>query len=193
MTATATDHVSSSSSTGSSIDNSVPAAPSLLTSTPEIPSFKEPNHPGVATIPTQICGKAQKRELKFQHNWFNIFPWLHWDTTKIVCYYCAMAYADSAPAGKGENAFISTGYKNWKHAIDNFKEHEGSTSHNDALRIFANRDKCVIATCLSAQINKGQMKARSVLKVVLSTWKYIGRQGIAVRGHLAETGNFVPS
>ena len=43
---------------------------------------------------------------------------------------------------KKDDAFISSGYDNWKHALDKFSKHENSQSYQEAVIKLANRAKC---------------------------------------------------
>ena len=43
---------------------------------------------------------------------------------------------------KKDDAFIFSGYDNWKHAIEKFSKHENSQCHQEAVIKLANRTKC---------------------------------------------------
>ena len=72
--------------------------------------------------------------------WFQRWPWLHYSeaTESVLCYYCAKANALKLTCGqRGDLAFISTGYHNWKAATDSrkgFAKHQNSAYHNMAIQ-----------------------------------------------------------
>jgi hypothetical protein len=63
---------------------------------------------------------------------------------------------------KGENAFATNGFRNWKDAIRCFKKHEASQSHREAILKWTHYIKAPsITTQLSQQIKDEQKKAQT--------------------------------
>ena len=58
---------------------------------------------------------------------------------------------------KGDDAFTSTGFKNWKNAVSRFKKHENSESHREATRKYAGALKSPsVSTSISNDVVKEQ-------------------------------------
>ena len=89
--------------------------------------------------------KVSDVKYRFKSSWFQRWPWLHYleatDTDSVLCYYCAKAHALNITCGqRGDLAFISAGYHNWKAATDSrkkgFAKHQHSAYHNMAIQAF---------------------------------------------------------
>ena len=87
---------------------------------------------------------------------------------------------------KGQSAFISVGFDNWKEC---FREHEHSQVHREACRKFQSLEQPSVAARLSNQLLKDQKYRREMLMKELSSLRYLARQGLAIRGHDEEDGN----
>ena len=92
--------------------------------------------------------KVTDVKYRFQCSWFQRWPWLHYleATDSILCYYCAKANALKITCGqrglRGDLAFVSTGYHNWKAATDSrkgFAKHEHFTYHLTAIQALSNK------------------------------------------------------
>ena len=90
----------------------------------------QPFQPDVNCIPVQVL---PNRTLKFHDRWFKDYPWLHFDerTGGVLCYTCADAslHKLNQQAHCSEETFVSTGFRNWKKAIQKFRAHEQSFAH----------------------------------------------------------------
>jgi len=154
--------------------------------------YSKPNQPNsVNEIPKQ---KLSKRVLIFQSSWFKDFPWLHYSPQlqSVLCFHCAKA--DSLGylklASKPDGAFISTGFSNWKKAIEKFSAHESSHTHSYAVSQLQQCKTAPVIAQVSKQKEKQQQDARKALLKMLSSLKYLARQGLAIRGHETDTGNY---
>ena len=154
--------------------------------------YSEPNQPqSVHEIPSQ---RLPNRELTFQHKWFVVFPWLHYspELQSVLCYYCAKA--DSLHllklATKSEGAFMLTGFKNWKKAKEKFTSHEASHTHVYAVSQLQQAKAGCVAAQISHQKALQQRDARTALMKLLTSIRYLARQGLAIRGHETDKGNF---
>ena len=93
----------------------------------------KPNHPGPSySFPKRDFGKkvVVKRSCKFE--WFQTWPWLHYDEEKdvVLCHVCLSALqAKKMTVKRGDSAFLSKGFSNWKDATTSFKAHESSACH----------------------------------------------------------------
>ena len=85
---------------------------------------------------------------------------------------------------RGDLAFTSNGFKNWKDATISFKNHEASASHKEALQVVM----VIPATCsdvgeiLSREHAQEKSKNRQCLIRILSNIHFLSRQGLALRG-----------
>ena len=168
-----------------------------LSSSSDINMFKyqSPFHPDVKLIPKQsLVDKNGKRVLSFQAAWFSEFPWLHYssEVQGVLCYYCAKAEACklSNLARKRERAFSVEGFSNWKKGIEKFSDHQKSQSHRFAMQQLVQSSKPVDQQ-LSTQTLTSQQQGRNCLRVLFTSLQHLARQGLAVRGHDAKSGNFM--
>ena len=89
--------------------------------------------------------KVSDVRYRFKSSWFQRWPWLHYleATDSVLCYYCAKAYALKITCGqRGDLAFISAGYRNWKAATDSrkgFAKHQHFAYHKMAIQALSNR------------------------------------------------------
>lgn len=150
----------------------------------------EPHHPHPKFIEVQ---KLANKTLRFQKSWFNDFPWLHYcpRLKGVLCFYCTKAFSKqtSSLAKNTEPTFILTGFRNWKRAVEGFERHSSSKTHNIAVTTHIYEPKSINAQ-LSSVLATAQEEARSNLLKILSSVKYLAQQGLALRGHGNEEGNF---
>jgi hypothetical protein len=154
--------------------------------------YSAPNQPqSVHEIPSQ---HLPNRVLAFQHSWFSAFPWLHYspELQSVLCYHCAKA--DSLGllklASKSDSTFISSGFKNWKKGKEKCSSHEASHTHSYAVnQLQQSKAGCVVAQ-ISRQKQQQQREARTAVMTLLSSMRYLARQGLAIRGHETDTGNY---
>lgn len=84
----------------------------------EITTCLKPAHPDPKFIVVQTRANYV---LHFQQKWFQMFPWLQYSATLkgVLCFYCAKVFLKkSMLASKFDPAFVSTGFKNWKKAVE---------------------------------------------------------------------------
>ena len=111
---------------------------------------QKPNQPKAEEVPVQV---TNQKNIRFQQSWFDKFPWLHFEATLggILYHVCALANQNQLlnMATKTDKAFLSSGFKNWKKAIEKFSSHECSATHKLAL----NNIKQLAATSVSEMLN----------------------------------------
>ena len=88
-------------------------------------------------------------------------------------------------SANAEQAFITHGFSNWKDAAVKFPNHEKSKCHKEAhLKVVTlpatTQD---IAENLSSQLKSEKLDAWQCFLEILSNIKFLGRQGLALRGH----------
>ena len=86
-----------------------------------------------------------------------------------------------------KDTLTTTGYTNWKRALDSFREHEKSNMHKASVMCW----KSFKATQVHGDISE-QLKAASVSEIVdrkdylrgiVAVTAFLGKQGIAFQGH----------
>ena len=131
----------------------------------------------------------------FNPSWYQDFSWIHFCVTrnKIFCWCCVKAYTNGLLTGtkKYDNAFILDGFSNWKKARERLERHQVSECHSEAqLKLSMLRGPSVIQQ-LSSQATETQSQNRSMLLKLLSSLKFLLRQGMAIRGHKEVDGNLI--
>lgn len=115
---------------------------------------------------------------------------------ELFCFFCEKAAAERLGlfqlSRNRDDAFITTGFRNWKKALQRFQEHAQSRSHQFAVERVAHHQAAQPVECqLSTQRDAEQREARCCLKVIYFTSiQYLARQGLALRGHTDSEGNF---
>lgn len=94
-----------------------------------------------------------------------------------MCFYCKAIYQDKLTpfAVKSEPTFITSGFKNWKKAIEKFKPHVNSHTHHHAVSVTAQENKPVNAK-LSSALAIQQADNRHCLGKIVSSIKYLARK-----------------
>jgi hypothetical protein len=156
---------------------------------------QSPCHPDVKLIPKQsMVSNKGKRVLSFQASWFAEFPWIHYcsEVQGVLCFHCARAESLKLTnlANKRETAFTVDGFSNWKKGIEKFRDHQKSQSHRFAVQQLVQSTKPVDQQ-LSSQRLSCQQDSRHCLSMLFTTLKYLARQGLAMRGHSYEDGNYI--
>ena len=88
------------------------------------------------------------RETLGQRKWSDRFNFQKWSwldygeaSDSVICLYCSHAFDNKlltdALYKKRENAYLTTGFTNWKDATTSFKAHEQSQYHVDAVKVMA--------------------------------------------------------
>ena len=75
----------------------------------------------------------------FLSSWYSQFKWIHFCQTrlKVFCYYCVKASSLTGRNIRADQAFVTTGFSIWKKAIERFKDHEHSVTHENAVMTIA--------------------------------------------------------
>jgi hypothetical protein len=83
----------------------------------------------VSRIPPYSCGG---RKWFFNVQWYQTYPWLHWQDDKLLCHLCSTAIQTPGLvlSKRIEDAFSRTGASFiWKNAAKVFREHSTSQGH----------------------------------------------------------------
>ena len=146
-------------------------------------------------LPSQVCGG---RILKFQPSWLNKFNWLfvQLGTPGVLCKICVETHKlglipTGIADGRSEEAFLTTGFRNWTKALDKFRVHEKSQGHTFGTLQLAQCRGSAIHTQLSQQTAKQQNTRRNAQLKIISSTRHFARQGLPLRGHDSKDGNLV--
>ncbi len=77
------------------------------------------------------------------------------------------------------SAFISSGFKNWKKALERFTVHERSDSHKTAMTTHIYEDRSVQVQLFSLSV-KQQEEARGCLLKIIGAVQMLARQMLAM-------------
>ena len=182
-------------------------APSVTTPAPSVRTESAPlstntnagvSLPSAPFQPDSECIKSQalsNRTLKFQQSWFKKFPWLHYaeNIGGVLCFTCVTARQQKADnlARCAEEAFVTNGFSNWKKACEKFSNHEKSQAHKLSLQsLKAQTNKPIMVAQLNKKALEDQRNAWNALLKIITTLKFLARQGLAIRGKELQEGNF---
>uniref|UniRef100_A0AAR2LVQ4 TTF-type domain-containing protein n=1 Tax=Pygocentrus nattereri TaxID=42514 RepID=A0AAR2LVQ4_PYGNA len=129
---------------------------------------------------------TQKRA--FQQSWFQMFEWLEYSVQKnaAFCFMCRLYSKPKQPRDQ-RDSLLTTGFTNWKRALDSFREHESSAIHKSsviswmsfkATEVHGNVTELLQAANVSEIVQR-----REYLRRVAAVTAFLGKQGIAFRGH----------
>lgn len=147
---------------------------------------QQPNQPRNFKFPKRPFGKKTIEYRSFQPTWFHKFKWIHYDETldKAYCHLCQTASRRGlATSSKNSQTFIATGYTNWNDANRGFMKHEQSDCHLESVqRLNLDKSNKDISIAITAQVSDLREKNRSCLLTIISNLKFLGRQGLPLRG-----------
>ena len=95
-------------------------------------------HQPILPFPLRSFGKQQRA---FCASWYKKYPWLHYQEANdsVLCFYCLVAEKRGLGSSvvvrnkSAEDVFVTTGFSNWKKALERFEKHQSSLSHRDAM------------------------------------------------------------
>jgi len=149
-----------------------------------------PYQPNPASIPSQ---PLKDRCLKFQSSWFEKFPWIHYSVSlkAVLCFTCSRANVTS-PDMHLDEAFVSSGFRNWKKALEKFSQHQSSHYHHCSVTAeqHSMRGDSVDKRLIRSR-NEQQSTSRRMLVKLITSLRFLARQGLAVRGREELNGNFM--
>ena len=126
-----------------------------------------------------------------------MFPWLHYsgkETDFVLCHTCMSQYKQGniKLSTKLEMTFIESGFFNWKKATEKFREHENSCCHREAVNIFGIAEKNAnLPEMFDSKLTYEKFDNRQAFLEILESIRYLGRQGLPLRGHDDSQGNFM--
>ena len=126
---------------------------------------------------------------KIQSSWYRKYPWITVCSLRyrIFCRLCCGAKQQGLLTNSdhlSKSPFINNGFANWKKALQRFSEHEQSDIHHEAVEKLAAKASSVHIGAQLSSIKATEMAFyKCMLMKVLSYIRYLGRQGLALRGH----------
>ena len=151
----------------------------------------EKNQPKYIEFPKTLFGKSSR---SFSSEWYKKFPCLHYNLDKdaAFCYTCISAGIKGLKTiyhNKYE-AFITRGYRNWRHATENFGMHEESDCHKDYVnQLSAPESVCYADESFHETPICEKARNRQMFLTILRNIQFLSCQGLAFRGSNNE-GNF---
>lgn len=146
-------------------------------------SDEKPVQPHNAAFPKE-SGRS------FSPSWFAKHTWLEYSVSKDAAY-CYPCRFFSTGVQKGDECFISTGYRNWKKATGmsgRLRKHTLSQRHGNAFAAWSDylrnqQSQTSIASSLN-QVRKEQIQHnRHYMKTVIEILMYCALHEVALRGH----------
>ena len=130
-----------------------------------------------------------------QSQWFEDHQWLHYDVGRdsLFCYVCQNSDDQSQLQAepRKETAFISTGFNNWKKALEKFKKHQNSLCHKTSLTYEEVVPQCGDVREMTDKNLKAERELNyKCLMVIIENLQYLSRQGQPFRGHNDCESNF---
>ena len=125
---------------------------------------------------------TQKRA--FQEQWFKSFRWLEYSARQnaAFCFPCRVF-------GKNvrKDALVKDGVNNWQKALGKLQKHETTQSHKDSMVCWnsykASLSKGNVVEQIEAASATEISERREYLERILAVTCFLGKQGIAFRGH----------
>ena len=143
---------------------------------------EKPNQPSSTfSFPKTNFGKQQR---SCQAKWFSEYKWLDYDESRdcVTCFICKK-HSKNLTAEISKDAFLSAGFNNWKKALDSFKDHQKSKLHVAALSLEFVVPECGnIREMTSENLKTKMIENRKCLLKIIETIRFLGRQGLALRG-----------
>ena len=90
--------------------------------------------------------------------------------------------------------FVVKGFSNWKDATSSFKKHQASKAHGEAVQAVITLPKTTknVGDLLSSAYTAQREQARDMLRIILSSVRFLARQGLALRGNTSdESANLI--
>ena len=86
-----------------------------------------------------------KQNRSRQAQWFVEYKWLDYNeiNDNVTCFICKNHLQKLDQEKNKEDAFLLTGFRNWKKALANFRDHQQSKCHHAALTLDVTISKCL--------------------------------------------------
>ena len=91
---------------------------------------------------------------------------------------------------QSDPAFIENGFRNWKKAKEKFRKHEMCETHRLAVLPLQQSYGPSVQQQLLQFNQKSQKEAQKTLMLIISSVRFLAKQGLAFRGHKENEENF---
>ena len=151
------------------------------------------------TTHSHFCKKRQHGKLKsysrkIQPSWYKRYSWISVCTSKykIFCATCSAQQQGLLTLTKHKNtAFVDRGFGSWNKAIERFNDHERSEMHKEAVeKLAAKSSRADVVMQLRIRCEADQKFHREMLMKLLSSIRFLARQGLPFRGHTETSETF---
>ena len=145
------------------------------------------NQPKTFRFAQRSYGIKEPGQRSFQPSWFDSRPWMHYDESqdRAFCHLCMLAYRDRKLRNLNlDKAYILNGYSNGKEACVSFRKHEASKCHQESVLKVESLPKAFgdIGEKMSKTHSEEKSDNRDCLRKILSSIRFLARQGISLRG-----------
>ena len=147
--------------------------------------------PAILKQTQRIQGKKSRL---FSADWFKTYLWLLLCCTRLRAFCSCCRYnfqMGLIKERRGGDAFIISGFDNWKKAHQCFMQHEKSLCHREAILKHQLMKQPTIQAQLNDKKQLEQKNNREMLLKQMSSLRFLLRQGLALRGHYEKEGNLV--
>jgi Domain of unknown function (DUF4371) len=142
----------------------------------------------------KYCDKNRR----FKASFFKKFPWLHWceEEGAVYCHPCRNVHVLGitlfAADKCGDESFRTVGFQCWRKPAVNFTQHERSMKHGESVEKWLHhvKGRDVNVQLLQHKSNE-QAQNQQALERIIKSIAFLGRQGLSLRGHVEEEGNFL--
>lgn len=144
-----------------------------------------------------LVTEAKLSSRHFLPKWNSTYEWLVYkkELDKAFCTVCKTAFEIYKIPSEDEtslNAFVITGFSDWKNAVRKFQSHECSHNHRKAaIAVVARKNEASISGVISKQTQQSRVDARFCLFKIFETIKFLAVQDIPMRGHNESESNFL--
>jgi len=148
--------------------------------------------------PRKSAYTTDEDKRRFRNCWFDMFAWLEYEETAELkvgtafCFYCRQGKLRKLiTASKSESAFTTVGFNKWKNAVQMFRKHEMTSSHQTSVAaVRAVLRNANVGAKMSQQSELVRNENTKMLTCIFNSLKYLCRQGLAIRGKTDDSSNF---
>lgn len=144
--------------------------------------------------PKQVClpqypfSQFGTQQRAFNKSWFEQFKWLEYSVARnsAFCFPCQQFGRQNIRTNK-DALLSSSGFSNWKRALDSFREHEKTDLHKSSMTCWQSFKSTgthgdvveLLHTASAEEISE----RRQYLQRIVGVTTFLGKQGIPFRGH----------
>ena len=123
-----------------------------------------------------------------QPSWFKWYSWINVcaNRHKVFCRMCCLAKQQKllSVSVLRSSPFINKGFGSWNKALERFDVHEKSQMHHEAVERLACKASSVdLGVMMNAWSSADQEFHRNMLFKLLRAIRFLGKQGLPLRGH----------